>query len=410
MQLRKLYRTIESFAGQKFESDEDLLKHVLVEIVRNEEIRIKGGRIWKFDAKSGGYELLHQIGDVEQIKANYKIKLKDYPIFLELPNRRTVVGSEIDQYLQKRGIFRYSATGIGEKIVWRGHTLYRYVMAFNADELGENVTSTLNIISAAVSSVLKGRKIEKKAKVLERDLDKARDIQRSILPQHELRFHAYDVYGVSLPDRIVGGDFFDYLMLEHEMDRVGVVIGDATSKGISAAVEALYLSGALRMGFEYQTKISVLLSRVNRLLHKTFTEEHFVSLFYAELIDDRTGLVIYSNCGHNTPILLRADTNTPEYLEATGQMLGPFPDATFRTESTQMKKGDLLCLYTDGIPEATNEHGEFFGEDRLVRLLIDSRSESPKVICQKILGDVQVFNSAGTNTDDKTVVIIKRNS
>ncbi len=408
MQLRKLYRTIESFGSQKFESDEDFLKHVLAEIVQNEEIRIKGGRIWKFDPRSAGYELLHQIGDMEQIKANYRIKLKDYPIFLELPKVRTLLGSENDQYLRKRGILKYSATGIGEKIVWRGNTLYRYVMAFNADELGENITSTLNIISAALSSVLRSKKIEQKAKVLERDLDKARDIQRSILPQHELRFHAYEIYGVSLPDRIVGGDFFDYLKLEHDVDRVGIVIGDATSKGLSAAVEALYLSGALRMGFEYQTKISLLLSRVNRLLHKTFTEEHFVSLFYAELLDDKNGLVIYANCGHNTPILLRADGDTTVSLEATGQMLGPFPDAAFRTESTQMKKGDLLCLYTDGIPEATNDRGEFFGEERLLRLLRDNRAESPKRICQKVLEDVQIYNSAGTNSDDKTVVIIKR--
>ncbi len=408
MQLRKLYRTIESFGSRKFESDEEFLKHILAEIVHNEEIKIKGGRIWKFDARSAGYELLHQIGDIETIQAHYKIKLKDYPLFLELPKQRTVLGSENDTYLRKRGILHYSATGIGEKITWRGHTLFRYVMAFNADELGENLTSTLNIISAAVSSMLRSSKIEKKVEVLQRDLDKARDIQRSILPQHELRFNAYEIYGVSLPDRIVGGDFFDYLMLENDTERLGVVIGDATSKGISAAVEALYLSGALRMGFEYQTKISLLLSRVNKLLHKTFSEEHFVSLFYAELTDDKNGLVIFANCGHNTPILLRAGSDRVEFLEATGQMLGPFPNATFRTESTQMKMGDTLCLYTDGLPEATNDQGEFYGEERLCRLLLSLRNESSKVICQKMLEDVQVFNSAGTNSDDKTVVIIKR--
>jgi sigma-B regulation protein RsbU (phosphoserine phosphatase) len=409
MQLRKLYRTIESFGSKKFESDEELLEHALVEIVQNEEIKLKGGRLWKFDPKIASYKLLRQIGDIEQIRTNYVIKLKDYPLFLELASVRTVLANENDQYLRKRGIFKYSATGVGEKIQWRGHTLYRYVLAFNADDLGENITSTLNIISAALSSVLRSKKIERKAKVLERDLDKAREIQQSILPQHELHFHAYDIYGVSVPERIVGGDFFDYLQLDNDSERLGVVIGDATSKGISAAVEALYLSGALRMGFEYQTKISLLLARVNKLLHKTFSEEHFVSLFYTELTDDKNGLVIYANCGHNMPILLRANSTQPEFLDATGQMLGPFPNEVFKTESTLMKKGDMLVLYTDGVTEATNEHGDFYGENRLVQQLLQYRDKTPKEILQLVLEDVQIFNNMGVHSDDKTLVVIKRN-
>ena len=83
MQLRKLYRTIESIASKNFEKEEDLLRNVLHEIVQNDEINIKGGRTWRFDAKTGSYELLHQIGDMEHIKPHYRIKVKDYPIFLD---------------------------------------------------------------------------------------------------------------------------------------------------------------------------------------------------------------------------------------------------------------------------------------------------------------------------------------
>src|ERR1051326_1876798 len=373
MQLRKLYRTVETIASKKFESDEDLLRHVLHEIVQNEEISIKGGRAWRFEAKTGSYELLYQVGEMEPIKQHYRIKVKDYPIFLELPKLRTVLGSEQDQYLRKRGILKYSATGIGEKLKWRGHVLYRYVLAFNADHLDENLTSTLNIISSALSSAFRSKKIERDARVLEQDLDKAREIQKSILPQHEMRFHSYEMYGVSVPERVVGGDFFDYLQVEGDTERIGVVIGDATSKGVSAAVQALYASGALRMGFEYQTKISVLLSRVNKLLNKTFSEEHFLSLFYAELTENKNGVVMYANCGHNNPILLRSDSDEPEYLEATGQLLGPFPNETFKTESVLLNKADVLLLYTDGISEATNERGEFYGEDRILTRLRESR-------------------------------------
>ena len=408
MHLRKLYRTIESIASKTFEKEEDLLKNVLLEIVQNEEININGGRIWKFDAKTGSYELLHQVGDMEHIKMHYRIKIKDYPIFLDLPKLRTVLGSEQDQYLRKRGILKYSATGIGDKIHWRGHTLYRYVLAFNADHLNENLTSTLNIISSSLSSVLRTKKMERKAKVLEQDIDKAREIQKSILPEHEMHFHNYELYGVSLPDRIVGGDFFDYLQIDGDTERIGFVIGDAASKGLSAAAQALYTSGALRMGFAYQTKISSLLSRVNKLLNKTFSEEQFVSLFYGELTDDKNGLVIYANCGHNSPILYHSTTRKSEMLESTGQFLGPFPDETFKTENVLMNKGDVLLLYTDGVSEATNERGEFYSEDRILKLVQQNAKESAKVITQIILDDVQKFNTLGTQSDDKTVLTIKR--
>jgi len=409
MQLRKLYRTIEKIASRQFTNEEELLREVIHEIVQNEEIEINGGRIWKFDPKSGCYELIYQVGDIEQIKMHYKLKLKDYPIFLELPKVRTMLGSEQDTYLRKRGIIKYSATGIGDKIKWRNHILYRYVMAFNARQLDESLTSTLNIISAALSSVLKSKKIEQKAQVIERDLDKARDIQKSILPQHEFKFHSFEIYGISIPDRVVGGDFFDYLQTDGDDERIAVVIGDAASKGFSAAAQALYTSGALRMGFDYQTKISSLLSRVNKLLNKTFSEEKFVSLFYAELTDDKNGLIIYSNCGHNNPILLRRGFTKPEFIETTGQMLGPFPNETFRTENFLMNEGDILLLYTDGIPEATNENGEFYGEQRIIDNLKKYRTLSAKEITTLILEDVQKFNSLGTQSDDKTIVTIKRN-
>ncbi len=408
MQLRKLYRTIETIAYQQFDTEEDLLKHVLREIVQNEEIHIKGGRSWKFEPKTGTYMLIHQEGQVQPIESNYRIKVKDYPIFLELAKLRTVLANEQDQYLRKQGIDHYSATGIGDKVQWRGHTLYRYVLAFNSDHLNETLTSTLNIISAALSSVLRSRKLERRAKVIEKDLDKASEIQRSILPQHEMLFHSYELYGVSVPHQVVGGDFFDYLQVEGDTERLGVAIGDATSKGVSAAVQALYTSGALRMGFEYQTKISSLLSRVNKLLHKTFSEEHFVSLFYAELTDDKNGLVLYANCGHNNPVLYRAKTQHKEFIEATGQMLGPFLNVSFKTENFHMNTGDILLLYTDGISEATNEQGEFFGEDRIARFLHDNALRSAKEITQALMQEAQQFNSLGTQSDDKTIVTIKR--
>ena len=408
MNLRKLYHTIETIGSQNFENDEALLKHVIHEVVQNEDVAITGGRLWKFIPKHGSYELIHQTGKMEHVKAHYQIKVKDYPIFLELHRLHTVLGNESEGYLRKRGILKYAATGVGDKVKWRGHTLYRYVLAFNADHLGDQVTATLNIIGASINTLLRSKKIERKAKVFEHDLDQAHEIQQRILPQQELHFKQYEIFGVSVADRIVGGDFFDYLQIEGDDDRIGVVIGDATSKGMSAAIEALYVSGALRLGVQFQSKISFLISRINKLLHKTFAEDHFISLFYTELTDSKNGLVIYANCGHNSPILLRAGSSDVEFLEATSQMLGPFPNQTFKTESVLMHKGDILLLYTDGITEASNEQGDFFGDNRLVEKLIEYRKLSSREITELILQDVQTFSRLGSRSDDKTLVAIKR--
>jgi sigma-B regulation protein RsbU (phosphoserine phosphatase) len=408
MDQHKLYNTIKGLSEEKFNKDAQLLAHVLENIIHKQDIPIKGGRIWKLEVSSGTYRLIRQYGDIEPIDRNFRLRVTEYPLFLQLPKRGTVVSTETNRYLRRKGIRIYSATGVGEKVPWRGYQLYQYVFAVNAEYLKEDMTYALNIIGSALTTALKNRKIESKAKLLEADIDKAREIQRSILPEHEMRFFMYDLYGVSIADRVVGGDFFDYLQPPEDKDRLGVVIADAASKGFSAASQALYVSGAIRMGVEFNTKITALIGRINQLVNKTFTPEHFISMVYAELLNSDNGLVIYVNAGHSNPIVLRGSTNQSEKLPATGQILGPFPSEKYRAEFTILKKGDLLALYTDGIVEAQNEAGEMFGEARLISLIREHRAKSPKEICQFILQDVQVFSRVHEYSDDKTIVVIKR--
>ncbi len=408
MNQHRLYRTIELLGDQKFRTDDQLLVHVLEEIIRNEEIPIKGGRIWKLEPTHGTYRLIHQEGEIDHIDKNFRLRIQDYPLFLALPKKGTIVGTETNKYLRQKGIKLYSATGIGEKVQWKGHNLFPYVIAINADFLQRDMSYALNIIGNALTASLKNRKIEKKARDLERDLDKAREIQKSILPEHELRFQAYDIYGVSLPERVVGGDFFDYLHATDDKDRLAVVIGDAASKGLSAAAQALYVSGALRMGVEYQTKMSTLIARINMLVNKTFSPEHFVSLVYLELGTTEKGLVFFVNAGHNNPILLRAKTGDVELLTATGQIIGPFPNERYKTEFIVMNKGDVLLLYTDGVSDASNENREMYGERRLVEKLREYRQRTPKEITQLILEDVQKHNRLQEFSDDKTLVVVKK--
>lgn len=407
MNQRQLHKTIESFDSRKFDTSEELLTHVLHQIVQNDRIEIQGGRVWKLSTTKFAYELVAQVGAMEKIKPHFSVKIDEYRMFKILTKHRTIVAKETNAYLRSKGIIKYSATGVGEIVKVKGLDLYRYVMSFNTDLTYDQVAPTLNIIGIAVTSMLRSRRIERKSAQLEKDLDKARDIQRSILPEHELRFHNYEIFGVSLADRVVGGDFFDYIVSDQN-DRVSIVIGDAASKGISAAVQALYVSGALRMGASYQTKITALIRNINTLVHRTFSDDRFLTLFYAELTDDKQGLCIYVNAGHSSPILYRARTNTTEMLESTGNIIGPFPDQIFRSEGIMIGKGDILLLFTDGVSEAMNSTGNQYTERRLIEKLTELKNNTPKDIAGLLLEDVEKFSAKSKYSDDKTVVVIKR--
>jgi phosphoserine phosphatase RsbU/P len=408
MDQHKLYRTIQVLGEAEFRTEEQLIAHVLEQIIQNEDIPIRGARIWRLETSTGTYRLARQYGEMDSIDKNFRIRVAEYPLFLQLARKGTMVGKETNAYLQRKGIKTFSATGVGETVQWKRHALFPYVIAITSAYVRREMVFALNIISTALTSVLRNRRVESKARLLEQDLDKARQIQESILPEHEMKFHFYDVYGVSLPDRIVGGDFFDYLQASGDKERLGVVIGDAASKGIPAASQALYASGALRMGVEYQTKIGSLITRLNQLVNKTFTPEHFISMVYAELNTSDKGLVIYVNAGHSNPIILRAETNEVETLAATGQIIGPFPRESYHSEFTVLNRGDVMLLYTDGIVEASNERGEMYGEQRLVQMVKDLKKRTPRELCQLILEDVQVFSRMAEYSDDKTLVAIRR--
>ena len=350
---------------------------------------------------------------MELIEKNYEVKVEKYPMFRKVGLYRSVIAEETDEYLIEKGIYQYSATGAGyryklkDSIDGEPYYLYQYLFAFNAISLAGDLLNTLNIISMTLNSILRARYIESSAKENIEELEKAREIQKSILPEHELKFGNYEMFGLSLPDKIVGGVFFDYLESE-DKERVGIAIGDAASKGFSAAAQALYVSGALRMGAEYQTKMTTMVSKINNLVYETFPFERFVTLFYCELITDKKGLCQYVSAGQNPPMFYKSEVRRIDLLAATGPVLGPAPYQKYFSDSINFRKNDILLLYTDGIVEATNEKFEFFGEDRLKASILKHKDFNPKEICELIIQDVAEFSANGVYSDDRTLVAIKR--
>jgi phosphoserine phosphatase RsbU/P len=408
MEQRKLYKTVETIASQDFATDKDMLIEVVTQIIEDENININGGRIWKLAPENGTYNLLFQTGKVKMIDPNFVIELKEYPIFDLIAKQRTIVGVETNEILKQKGILKFSSSGVGDKIKVHEKIYYDYLLALNSENIDEEFRLTLNIIATALTSQIKQRKYSERAKFLKADIDKGREIQKSILPEHEYTFHNYELFGVTDPAEIVGGDFFDYLEIGDEGDRLGVTIGDAASKGVGAAAEAMYIAGALRMATTFEIKISPLIKRTNQLVNKIFSDDKFASLFYGELSADKGGLFLYANAGHNPPFFIKNDSDEITTLNPTGPVLGPAPNAKYTIDNINFEKGDVLLIYSDGVTESTDSEFNEYGEERLLNRLKKNKHLSPKEIIYRILDDVIKFSKHGKYSDDKTLVVIKR--
>jgi phosphoserine phosphatase RsbU/P len=410
MEQKKLYRTIETVASKDFTSDEELLVEICKLIFQNEAKLLNGGRIWKLDPQKKAYRLLFQTGKVGKIKDSFFILIKNYPFFDKMTQERTILADETDKVLIQKGIHKYSATGIGKKIKLDDKRYYEYLLAVNSSMIGDDLRDTLNIVATVLTSKLNERYLSQSRKNLIADIDKAKEIQRSILPEHEYRFHMYDIFGITLPAQIVGGDFYDYLKIGESEDRLGLVVGDAASKGFGAAAEAMYISGAIRMASNFQIKISPMMAHMNQLVNKIFADDKFASLFYGEISNDKKGLFLYANAGHNPPMFYRKKFNEISFLNSTGPLLGPAPNAKFETDHVNFRNGDVLVIYSDGVVEAANDKYDFYGEERLGICIMENINCTPKEIAALILEDVLKFSTTGSQyQDDKTIVIIKRN-
>lgn len=408
MYYKKLSQIIDRITSRIFLSENEMLISVVNELVASEDIDVIGGRIWELNVENKGYTLVYQTGKMEKIEKDFLILLKDYPVFDKLAKERTFLANETNRTLRNKGIFEYTATGVGDKIRIDGKNYYEYLLAFNINKLNDDFKYSLSIIAAVLTSKLKQWRTSFTHKVMKADLNKAQELQRSILPQHEYGFHSFDLYGLTLPAEVVGGDFFDYLEIGSDNDRIGIALGDAASKGVAAAAEAMYISGALRMATTFEIKISPLMKRMNKLVNKIFSDDKFTSLFYGELSTDQTGLFLYANAGHNPPIFIKKKSKKIKYLQPTGPVLGPAPEANYTVENINFEKGDVLLIYSDGIIDSSDENGEGFGEERLMKVLSESKHLSPKEIALLIIESVNKFSANGKYSDDKTVVVIKK--
>lgn len=236
-----------------------------------------------------------------------------------------------------------------------------------------------------------------------RELEIAKQVQARLFPQTLPPLRTLDYSGVCIQARHVGGDYYDFLNLGK--DRVGLVIGDISGKGIAAALLMANLQANLRS----QSAIAIdqpqrFLRLVNQLFFENTGENSFATLFFSDY-DDNLQKLRYVNCGHLSALLLRND-GALERLDSTGTVLGLFTEWDCALGEVRIDAGDVLALYTDGITESFNAAGEEFGEDRLAESLRRNRGLSSPDLLAAVVAEVQQF-SPHEQHDDRTLVIAR---
>ncbi|MDD5369452.1 MAG: SpoIIE family protein phosphatase [Anaerolineaceae bacterium] len=243
---------------------------------------------------------------------------------------------------------------------------------------------------------------------LTRELTMAGQIQKSILPEQAPSLPGWDIAARLEPARETSGDFYDFIPLTER--KWGVVVADVTDKGIGAALFMVLSSTLIRTyTSRFPTLPALALNAVsNRILSDT-GGSMFVTALYG-ILEPFTGRFIFANAGHPPGYLIsyQRGRETIEPLRSTGMALGVLEQAQWKQKVVKLSPGDVLILYTDGVIEAENPQGEFFGEERLLDVVLSQSGHTAHEIEEALLEEVHRFVGSAPQQDDIALIIIRR--
>ncbi len=239
---------------------------------------------------------------------------------------------------------------------------------------------------------------------LNRELEIAREVQEQLLPQQLPRLAELDFAGRCRPARGVGGDYYDFLALPD--GRLGLAIGDVSGKGIPAALLMASLQASLRGQVTFGRRdLAEVMARVNTLLCASSSSNRYATFFYGEY-EQATRRLSYVNAGHNAPMLLRAD-GAVERLDAGGPVVGLIEFASYAAAAVELRPGDRLLGFTDGLSEAMNPADEEWGEERLALALRTCQGLDAGATLDRLMAEADAFASGAPQHDDMTAVLVR---
>ncbi len=273
---------------------------------------------------------------------------------------------------------------------------------FNSDDLGL-LTVLANIAAARIENA-RLLDVEEKERLLRQELEQAAEIQRSLFPKQTPAVRGIELCGASIPCRAVGGDFYDYLPLPD--GRLGILIGDVAGKGLPAALLMSGLLARAQVLAGFSSSPVEIITRLNRIFSASCPGNRFVTLFLLAL-NPATGSFSYCNAGHNPPYLVHR-SGASEMLTAGGPVVGIFGGLSYSEGTGRLDPGDVILLFSDGVSEAQSPDGSEFGENTLLKLVRQHRSESGTAIITAIRQAVEEFQAGAPAHDDSTLVAVRR--
>jgi sigma-B regulation protein RsbU (phosphoserine phosphatase) len=233
------------------------------------------------------------------------------------------------------------------------------------------------------------------------ELKRALEIQRGLLPKEIPQIAGFQITGAWEPAHVVGGDYYDVIQLSSH--KLGICIADVVGKGVPAALLMANVQASVRAFASESSSPSHLCSSINSVLCANLACGKFVTLFYG-VLDARRRTLQYTNAGHLRPILIDSNGSV-DHLESNGALLGVFPHWKYEDTIVELKPGDLLLLFTDGITEAMTPAGEEFGEDRLIAAATTKPGQRMHELQSQVLQQVKSFCNAQMS-DDATLILV----
>lgn len=364
-----------------------------------------------------------------------EIRLHSGSTLLRLPEDRPPVIQEIWDWLQTNPEPHYVAPGETPPWTKQVATFPLYLNPILSSEKAEpmggicltldrlyfeeavmDLGPALHVLAAQIATALHQAEVQAETLAHQKtvqELDFAWQIQASFLPDILPQIEGWQLAATLKPCKETSGDFYDVISLPNGL--LGILVADVADKGMGAALFMALSRTLIRTyAIEHQTRPDRVLRATNQRILTDTRNNMFVTVFYG-ILDPETGDLTYANAGHNPPYLFRArsldkplELVKSQGLRNTGMPLGILEEATWQAKSIGLDYGDTLIMYTDGVTEAQNLHGDFFGDHRLLAATQDNLSASVLTIQDAVLAAVGRFSDGRAPCDDETLVIIKR--
>ena len=273
---------------------------------------------------------------------------------------------------------------------------------FTADDL--NLLTVMANVAAVRIEHTRLAEVERARQILARDLDQAAEIQQLYLPAVAPKVSGLDLAGHNSPCRTVGGDYYDFF--PYEGNRVAMVLGDVSGKGMPASLMMMGLQARVHALAEKPGDLSATMTSLNRLTCANCPANRFITVFLC-VLNGETGELGYCNAGHNPPLIIRADGSHIS-LPGGGPVVGIIPFMTYQEYKVSLGVGDTLVIYSDGVTEAADPSDDEFETERLAETVRRSRHLPASEIVSNIRQAVTVHAAGAPQSDDITIIAAKR--